>query len=124
MDPTYRPSHEKDFMDRPGLEGDRPWERTGALSRLLQKILEILWPQRGKNPPHSDEKIVAEVNESLWRQRDLDASRIIVNSQDGRVTLSGTVSSNFDLHLAEDCAYRVSGVVHVRNDLQAKRLAY
>jgi osmotically-inducible protein OsmY len=66
----------------------------------------------------SDERVKEEVRDCLARG-DLDASRIEVVVKDGEVTLTGAVQSPRDKLLAEAEIEHLSGVVAVRNRLQA-----
>jgi len=47
----------------------------------------------------------------------LDESRIVVNADDGRVTLTGTVPTYYDATLASEDAWTVGGVRDVDNEL-------
>lgn len=48
----------------------------------------------------------------------LDPQSIIVNAQDSKVFLKGTVSNHWQKRVAEDIATRIEGVSSVTNDLQ------
>lgn len=73
-----------------------------------------------KNYTRSDDRIRDDVSDHLTDDGSLDASDIEVTVSDGEVTLDGTVSSRMDKRRAEDCAYRVSGIDHVQNNLRVK----
>ncbi len=78
---------------------------------------------RGKGPRNyqrSDTRILEDVNDRLSDDPMLDASDIEVAVSKAEVTLSGHVSSRFDKRRAEDLAERVSGVLHVQNNLRIK----
>jgi hypothetical protein len=78
-------------------------------------------PHRGKGPmgyQRSDERIREMVCESLAEDDQLDASHIEVAVSQGDVTLSGTVDDRRAKRDAEDCAYSVSGVRDVQNQLR------
>lgn len=73
-----------------------------------------------KNYKRSDDRIRDDVSDHLTDDGSLDASDIEVTVSDGEVTLDGKVSSRMDKRRAEDCAYRVSGIDHVQNNLRVK----
>lgn len=73
-----------------------------------------------KNYTRSDDRIREDVSDHLTDDGSLDASDIEVDVSGGEVTLSGHVSSRMDKRRAEDCAYRVSGINHVQNNLRVK----
>ncbi|MXP42903.1 BON domain-containing protein [Altererythrobacter sediminis] len=73
-----------------------------------------------KNYSRSDERIKEDVSDHLTDDGSLDASDIEVTVSSGEVTLDGNVSSRMDKRRAEDCAYRVSGINHVQNNLRVK----
>jgi hypothetical protein len=78
-------------------------------------------PHRGKGPvgyQRSDERIRELVCESLTDDDQVDASNIEVSVSRGEVTLSGTVDDRRTKRAAEDCAYSVSGVRDVQNQLR------
>lgn len=69
---------------------------------------------------HSDADIGREVRDRLADDVGLDSQGIEVEVSKGEVTLSGTVRHAADMKRAEAHACAVSGVVVVRNGLQAK----
>jgi hypothetical protein len=71
-----------------------------------------------KNWQRSDDRIREDVNEMLTQHPDVDASDIDVQVATGEVTLTGTVSSRHEKRAAEDCAWDVSGVRDVHNQLR------
>jgi hyperosmotically inducible periplasmic protein len=77
-------------------------------------------PHRGKGPVgyrRSDERIHELVCEALADDDQLDASQIVVSVTSSDVTLSGVVDDRHAKLEAEDCAYSVSGVRDVQNQL-------
>jgi osmotically-inducible protein OsmY len=64
-----------------------------------------------------DERVKHSVLESLYRSTLLDASRIEVFVEDGKVTLKGSVKSPKEKNYAQDVIQFVPGVVEVFNDL-------
>src|SRR5204863_8243499 len=76
---------------------------------------------RGRGPSdytRSDERIKEDINDRLTDHPYLDASNITVESNQGDVTLSGTVESRHEKRLAEDVAEDVSGVKNVENRIR------
>lgn len=81
-------------------------------------------PHYGKGPKNyrrSDERIEEEVNDTLWRRGDIDASEIEVKVLSGIVTLSGLVDRRETRRAAEIAIENIGGVVDVRNELRLKR---
>jgi osmotically-inducible protein OsmY len=77
----------------------------------------------GKGPKgwqRSDERIREEVNETLARHPEIDASEIEVRVEKGEVTLTGTVDDRRTKRLAEDIVERVFGVKDVENKVKVK----
>jgi hypothetical protein len=70
----------------------------------------------------SDARLHEEICELLTADTHIDASEIEVSVENGEVMLSGLVESRRLKHLAEDIAYRVSGVLDVTNRLKVGRL--
>ena len=54
----------------------------------------------------------------------VDASEIVVQVENGHVTLTGTVLAREQKRRAEDCAERVSGVEDVTNNLRVNKQDY
>jgi len=65
----------------------------------------------------SDLDIVRDVTETLAWDTRIDDSRIRVKSENGRVTLSGTVTLFSEKTAASDDAWRIKGVREVENEL-------
>jgi osmotically-inducible protein OsmY len=77
----------------------------------------------GKGPKgwqRSDERIREEVNETLARHPEIDASEIEVRVENGEVTLTGTVDERRDKRMAEDVVERIFGVKDVENKIKVK----
>jgi hypothetical protein len=75
----------------------------------------------GKGPVgyhRSDERVAEDVNDALLVNDELDAVGISVSVQNGIVTLSGSVPSRSDKHLAAALADSVAGVIDVKNELR------
>lgn len=80
-------------------------------------------PHRGKGPvgyQRSDERLREMISEALTDDDQLDASNIEVSVKNGEVTLSGTVDDRRAKRDAEDCAFRVSGIRDLQNQLRVK----
>jgi osmotically-inducible protein OsmY len=76
---------------------------------------------RGRGPSdytRSDERINEDINDRLTDHPYIDASNINVETNDGDVTLSGSVESRYEKRLAEDVAEEVSGVRNVENRIR------
>jgi hypothetical protein len=69
----------------------------------------------------SDERIREDVNEELTRHPDVDASEVEVAVVNSEVTLTGTVDGRHEKREAEECAWRVTGVRDVHNQLRIKQ---
>lgn len=74
-----------------------------------------------RNYRRSDERITEDVNEQLTQHGDIDATEINVTSNNGEVTLTGTVDDRRQKRMAEDVAESVSGVHDVHNQLRVSR---
>ena len=72
----------------------------------------------------SDERLREEVSDALTADPLVDASEIVVQVENGHVTLIGTVVARDQKRRAEDCAERVSGVDDVTNNLRVNRQDY
>lgn len=71
-----------------------------------------------KNYVRSDQRLYEDVCEQLTEHHEIDAGDIEVLVQNGEVTLTGSVRSKQDKHLAEDIAAAVKGVHDVINQLK------
>lgn len=81
-------------------------------------------PYTGRGPKNfqrSDERICEDVCQRLEQDGDIDASNIEVNTNNGVVTLTGTVDSRQTKRMAEDAAESVWGVKDVQNQLQVQQ---
>ena len=67
-----------------------------------------------------DTEITATVKAALNREESLDATRINVETLDGKVQLSGVVDEREDVFKAAEVAGAVTGVRIVMNDLLVK----
>lgn len=71
-----------------------------------------------KNWQRNDERIREDVNERLTDHPDVDASEVQATVSNGEVTLTGTVDDRQAKRHAEECAWGVSGVREVHNQLR------
>jgi osmotically-inducible protein OsmY len=71
---------------------------------------------RPVNPP-PDDKLAQNVKDALLRDTVVDSFQVDVKAERGTVTLNGTVDSFYEKSHAEDVAYRLNGVVSVKNNL-------
>lgn len=69
----------------------------------------------------SDAALTAKVKAALAVEDDLSAFKIDVDSNDGMVTLSGTLANDAQVALAEKVVEDVDGVKNVENNLETKR---
>jgi hypothetical protein len=80
--------------------------------------------RRNKGPKgyqRSDERIKEDLCERLSHHPNLDPSEIEVEVSSGEVTLKGEVDERHEKWMAEECAYEVSGVTEVNNQLRTSR---
>jgi len=78
----------------------------------------------GKGPQgyrRSDERITEDINEQLTQDHMVDATGISVETQNGDVTLKGTVTDRQSKRRAEEIAESCSGVKDVQNQLRIKQ---
>jgi len=74
-----------------------------------------------RNWQRSDDRIREDINEELTRNPDVDATEIDVQVSAGEVTLTGTVDDRHAKREAEECAWRVSGVRDVHNQIRVNQ---
>ena len=67
--------------------------------------------------PPADDKLAQNVIDALLRDTVVDSFQVDVKADNGTVTLNGTVDSYYEKSHAEDVAYRLNGVVAVKNNL-------
>ncbi len=94
--------------DRDTYGTSRPGRYTGVGPRGYQR---------------SDERILEDVNERLTWHGELDATDIVVDVDEGVVTLTGEVNSRREKRIAEDTAESVPGVWDVDNQLKIRNRA-
>lgn len=118
-DPRRGALEERDFFDR---AADEVMSWFGDEAAEARRDVD----HRGRGPKgyvRSDTRIEEDVHDILTDDPALDASDIEVTVKDREVTLNGTVETRRDKRRAEDCVERVSGVVHVQNNLRVARAA-
>ena len=72
-----------------------------------------------RNYQRADESIADELIDRFTDHPELDATRILLEVEDGTVTLSGEVPARGMKHLAEDIAAAVHGVGELHNRIRA-----
>ena len=95
----------------------------GEERRFWNRSRETVGKHRGHGPKtyvRSDARIFDDVNDRLTDDSWLDARQIEATVKDAEVTLDGHVRSRDDKRRAEMLAERVSGVIHVQNNLRVK----
>lgn len=100
--------------------GDERWDRQGQTYQG-QSSQGQHYGRGPKNYQRSDDRIREDVNEQITYHHDLDATDIEVKSENGEVTLTGTVSDRRQKRMAEDAAEGVRGVKDVHNQLRVKQ---
>jgi osmotically-inducible protein OsmY len=70
--------------------------------------------------PKTNSELLADVQEELEWERELDASHVAVTAVDGAVTLSGHVRSYYEKTRAVSVTERVSGVRAVADELEVR----
>lgn len=112
-----RTNRERDFMERASDEV-ASWlgDEAAAARRRADRF-------RGKGPRgyiRSDRRILEDVSDRLSDDGRLDASDIEPAIANREVTLNGFVRTKMEKRRAEDCAYLVSGVTYVQNNLRVR----
>lgn len=105
--------HSADYGIRSGRQ-----ERYQAHEPYFEKKSQS--SHRGKGPKNyqrSNERLMEDISEALYRSSDVDAREIIIDVKDGLVYLKGTVESREAKKLAERCVENISGVKDVFNML-------
>lgn len=110
----YRDYHPPEWYER-----DREREHYADYeSRGLWRSMKNFFGKGPKGYKRSDERILDEVSETLYRHPDIDASEIEVAVEKGHVYLSGWVSSRQMKRMAEAAVEFIMGVEDVHNNLR------
>jgi hypothetical protein len=89
----------------------------GTHQRETERSLRGLGPQDYKR---SDERIRDDIHDRLTDSHHIDARNIIVDVNQGNVTLNGTVSERRMRYVAEDLVEGVTGVANINNQLTVR----
>ena len=116
-DDYMRPTFGRSFGDASGY-GSRGGYDLGTHQRDVGRSFRGLGPQSYKRP---DERIRDDVHERLTESHMIDARYILVDVNQGNVTLTGTVSERRMRYAAEDLVEGVMGVANIDNQLQVQR---
>lgn len=98
--------------------GSRSGYEVGAHQRDVRRSFRGLGPASYKRP---DERIRDDVYERLTDSHIIDARNIMVEVNQGNVTLSGKVTERRMRYAAEDLVADVMGVSNINNQLQVER---
>ncbi|GGZ62649.1 hypothetical protein GCM10008101_16070 [Lysobacter xinjiangensis] len=89
-----------------------------ALDQSTRRAMHGSGRRGPKNATRSDSLIAEELNERFTDDELLDASEILLRSEDGHVLLTGNVPERWMKHRAEDIAESVRGVVDIDNRIR------
>ena len=102
------------------LEGTVEWQyQKDAAGRCVRYLMGVsgVTNSIGIKPHATSAGVKAKIEDAFRRHADLDARRIAVETFDGKVTLSGSVSSWSERHEAESAAWAAPGVNCVDDQL-------
>jgi osmotically-inducible protein OsmY len=106
------------------LRGEVDWDyqRTAAVNsvRYLRGVRDVINLIRIKQPKVSATEVFAGIERALLRAAEIDADRIRVHTDDGHVTLTGTVRSWAEKQSAGNAAWRAKGVTDVTNNIEVR----
>ena len=108
------------------LEGIVDWQfQKTAAEKAVRKLIGVIGVSNlvDVKPRVSKHEVKATIENALKRSAELDASRIKVETDGDKVTLSGTVHSLFEKDEAERAAWRSPGVRSVENRIRVGEVA-
>lgn len=86
----------------------------------VKGVTNELFVETGIEPLYTDSEIAQAVRDQLLWDNQVDASKVIVDVHDGRVTLSGTVPTYSAKLAAESDTLMTKGVVSLQNELEVQ----
>ena len=89
-----------------------------SVYRSMFAILLVVGLLLGCSRSRSDAEIVSEIQNKINSDSNIQTKEITVEANNGVVTLSGSVASDFERTAAENDSSQVQGVKTLRNDLQ------
>lgn len=106
------------------LRGEVAWayQRSAAVDsvRYLRGVSDVINLIQIKQPKVSATEVASGIERALVRAAEVDADRIRVRTEDGHVTLSGTVRSWSEKREAGYAAWRAKGVTKVTDDIEVR----
>jgi osmotically-inducible protein OsmY len=105
------------------LEGDVDWQyQRDAARRAVQDLTGVKFVKNAVNvEPHvKAQKIKAGIASAFKRNAQIDAARVQVDTDHGRVKLTGTVHSWAEKREAASVAWAAPGVIGVENELRVR----
>ena len=108
------------------LEGSVEWQfQKTAAEKAVRKLFGVKGVSNlvDVKPRVSKVEVKATIENALKRSAELDASRIKVETDGDKITLSGTVHSLFEKDEAERAAWRSPGVRSVENRIRVGEVA-
>jgi osmotically-inducible protein OsmY len=101
---------------------DWAYQRTSAADsvRYLRGVRDVINLIAIKQPKVAAVDVQAGIERALLRAAEIDADRIRVRTEDGHVTLTGTVRSWPEKQEAGFAAWRAKGVTQVTNEIEVR----